>query len=189
MQKIKANNSAQNGVSKLNPGNKNCFQNPAAATQDVSLGTPNGISSHLNANEKIEKEPKRSSAIVSQNRNNFLECKSCRNCLEKEKFGGLGRWKKACIQKSKVIGATLTQPIEKNCGTPNSNCNPGDKNWFLNPAVKAHDVSLGTPNGMLYLIEENTEIKVEKYPFPRGGEAAARYTLEAGDQKEVTVST
>ena len=37
--------------------------------------------------------------------------------------------------------------------------------------------------------EMRKTIKVEKYPFPRGGEAAARYTLEAGDQKEVTVST
>ena len=30
-------------------------------------------------------------------------------------------------------------------------------------------------------------IKVEKYPFPRGGDPAATYILEAGDQKEVTV--
>ena len=35
--------------------------------------------------------------------------------------------------------------------------------------------------------EMRRTIKVEKYPFPRGGDPAARYILEAGDQKEVTV--
>ena len=35
--------------------------------------------------------------------------------------------------------------------------------------------------------EMRKTIKVEKYPFPRGGDPAARYILDAGDQKEVTV--
>ena len=37
------------------------------------------------------------------------------------------------------------------------------------------------------LCEMRKTIKVEKYPFPRGGDPAAHYILEAGDQKEVTV--
>ena len=37
------------------------------------------------------------------------------------------------------------------------------------------------------LCEMRKTIKVEKYPFPRGGDPAARYILDAGDQKEVTV--